>query len=232
MNKDAVYSPSCTFPKGSPSESFLHCPRGASLMLPQISPDVHADIAVRQTTVLKGIGAALPPHLLSQNAVLDHARRMLAPKYPFFEALVPAFENAGVDRRYGVMPLEWFSEDHGWADRGAAYMQGAVAMFIGAATDALDAAGLTAAEVDTIVTVSSTGIATPTLEAQAHKVMGFRRDVRRVPVFGLGCAGGVSGLSIARRLAAADPGSTVLMVGAAVKMRAAVSRTCCGCKPW
>lgn len=181
-------------------------------MLQQLSPDARADSAARQSTVLKGIGTALPPHVLPQDAVLDHARRLLAPRYPFFEKLVPAFENAGVDRRYSVMPLAWFGEDHGWAERGAAYLQGAVAMFIAAATDALQAAGLSADQVDTIVTVSSTGIATPTLEAQAHKVMGFRRDVRRVPVFGLGCAGGVSGLSIARRLAAADPGSTVLMV--------------------
>jgi alkylresorcinol/alkylpyrone synthase len=91
-------------------------------------------------------------------------------------------------------------------------MAGAKAMFIAAATDALQAAGISADQVDTVVTVSSTGIVTPTLEAQAHAEMGFRRDVRRVPVFGLGCAGGVSGLSIARRLAAADPGSSVLMV--------------------
>jgi alkylresorcinol/alkylpyrone synthase len=110
------------------------------------------------------------------------------------------------------MSLDWFATDHGWADRGAAYMAGAKAMFIAAATDALQAAGISADQVDTVVTVSSTGIATPTLEAQAHAEMGFRRDVRRVPVFGLGCAGGVSGLSIARRLAAADPGSSVLMV--------------------
>ncbi|WP_394154149.1 type III polyketide synthase [Loktanella salsilacus] len=164
------------------------------------------------TTVLKGIGTALPPHEMSQSDVLEQARALLAPKYSFFEKLVPAFENAGVDRRYSVMPLDWFAADHGWADRGAAYMTGAKAMFIAAASDALRAAGITADQVDTIVTVSSTGIATPTLEAQAHAELGFRRNVRRVPVFGLGCAGGVSGLSIARRLAAADPGSTVLMV--------------------
>ena len=49
---------------------------------------------------------------------------------------------------------------------------------------------------DTVVTVSSTGIATPSLEARAFSALGFRRDVRRVPVFGLGCAGGVTGLGL------------------------------------
>jgi len=67
-------------------------------------------------------------------------------------------------------------------------------------------------DVDTIVTVSSTGIATPSLEARVAGRMGFRSDVERVPVFGLGCAGGVSGLAIASRLARARPGSTVLLV--------------------
>ena len=60
--------------------------------------------------------------------------------------------------------------------------------------------------------MSSTGIATPSLEARVAGRMGFRADVERVPVFGLGCAGGVSGLAIASRLARARPGSTVLLV--------------------
>jgi alkylresorcinol/alkylpyrone synthase len=60
--------------------------------------------------------------------------------------------------------------------------------------------------------VCSTGIATPSLEARVAHRLGFRPDVARVPVFGLGCAGGVSGLSIASRLAQARPGSNVLLV--------------------
>jgi alkylresorcinol/alkylpyrone synthase len=87
---------------------------------------------------------------------------------------------------------------------------------IDAATRALEAAGCSAREIDTIVTVSSTGIATPSLEARVATQMGFRADVMRVPVFGLGCAGGVSGLSIAWRLALAQPGTRVLMVAVEV----------------
>ena len=167
---------------------------------------------IRQSTYLRGIGTAVPPYILRQTEVTQEARRLLGKRYSSFEKLLPAFENAGVDQRYSVVPLDWFAKDHGWTDRGAAYLKGATALFIDAATRALDDAGLTAADVDTVVTVSSTGIATPTLEAQAFRTMGFRRNLRRVPVFGLGCAGGVTGLSVARRLAAADPGSTVLMV--------------------
>ena len=73
-------------------------------------------------------------------------------------------------------------------------------------------ARLVGSDIDTVVTVCSTGIATPSLEARVAGRMGFRSDVTRVPVFGLGCAGGVSGLSIASRLAQARPGTNVLLV--------------------
>ena len=71
---------------------------------------------------------------------------------------------------------------------------------------------MTARDVDVVVTVSSTGIATPSLEARVATRMGFRADVMRVPVFGLGCAGGVSGLALGARLARAEPGEVVLVV--------------------
>ena len=161
---------------------------------------------------LAGIGTALPPHKLPQAMAQDYARALLGDRYTHFERLAPAFENAGVDMRHLVQPVAWYEQDHGWAERGAAYMETAPRMFIDAAQAALTDAGCSAAEVDVIVTVSSTGIATPTLEAQAFKAMGFRQDVQRVPLFGLGCAGGVTGLSLARRLAASRPDQTVLMV--------------------
>jgi alkylresorcinol/alkylpyrone synthase len=104
----------------------------------------------------------------------------------------------------------------GWPERATAYLEGACELFANAAKRALDAAELDAAQVDTIVTVSSTGIATPSLEARVAGRLGFRPDVERVPVFGLGCAGGVSGLSIASRLACSRPGSNVLLVSVEV----------------
>jgi len=115
------------------------------------------------------------------------------------------FANTGIVKRYGVKPFEWYLTQHGWPERTAAYLEGAERLFIEAATKALRDAGLDAAEIDTVVTVSSTGIATPSLEARVARRLGFRSDVSRVPVFGLGCAGGVSGLSIASQLAEARP---------------------------
>jgi alkylresorcinol/alkylpyrone synthase len=111
-----------------------------------------------------------------------------------------------------VKPFEWYLEPRGWPERTAAFMEGAEALFVEVAGKALANAGLAGADIGTVVTVCSTGIATPSLDARVARRMGFRSDVSRVPVFGLGCAGGASGLSIASRLAQARPGTNVLLV--------------------
>ncbi|CAM3376980.1 type III polyketide synthase [Paracoccus nototheniae] len=161
---------------------------------------------------LLSIATAIPPHLLRQDDILTESRALLQSRFSQFDRLAPAFLNAGIDTRHSVVPLDWFRQPHGWVDRTQAYADGAVRLFCDAAAKALDQAGLRADQVDVIVTVSSTGIVTPTLEALSAKQMGFRPDTMRVPVFGLGCAGGVSGLAIAADLAMARPAAVVLMV--------------------
>jgi alkylresorcinol/alkylpyrone synthase len=161
---------------------------------------------------LHGLSTALPPHCLHQPEVEARAALIFADGYPQFERLSRTFTTSGVERRFCVVPLDWFSQHHGWTERSAAYLRGASALFVQAAYAALQDAGWRAGDVDCVVTVSSTGIVTPTLEAQVFTQMGFRDDIMRVPVFGLGCAGGVSGLSIARTLAAANPDVKVLLV--------------------
>ena len=155
---------------------------------------------------------AVPQYILYQDEVAGAAREMFGKRYSAFDRMAPVFLTAGIRKRHAARPLEWYSEPHGWKERTAAYLEVAHDLFVDAATKALDRAGLMAAEVDIIVTVSSTGIATPSLEARALGAMGFRTDVQRVPVFGLGCAGGVSGFAIAARLARAQPGANVLLV--------------------
>jgi len=161
---------------------------------------------------LLSLACASPPHEFLQAEVGLQARRLFGPKFRDFERLYPVFRNTGIQRRQGVMPIEWYFEDRTWPERTAAYLATAVDLFCDAARGALERAGLTGADVDTVVTVSSTGIATPSLEARAMDRLGLRSDVARVPLFGLGCAGGVTGLSLAGRLAQARPGSVVLMV--------------------
>ena len=158
------------------------------------------------------LARALPPHRFAQDEVFRVFKDTYATKIPRFDRIADIFVNTGIETRYAVQPVDWFQRDQGWPERTRAYTEGATTLWREAAEDALIKAGLEAGDIDTIVTVSSTGIATPSLEAREMFGLGFRGDVRRVPVFGLGCAGGVSGLAIAGRLAKAEPGSNVLLV--------------------
>ncbi|WP_298914670.1 hypothetical protein [uncultured Algimonas sp.] len=161
---------------------------------------------------LHGLSTCVPPHALPQDEVARRAHEILGPRFKGFDRLAPVFETSGVKMRYSVAPFDWFESAGGWTDRNARYMDGAADLYVDAARQALDDAGWRAEQVDILVTVSSTGIATPTLEAQAKSRMGFRDDALRVPLFGLGCAGGVSGLNVARELAHANPSAKVLLV--------------------
>ena len=165
-----------------------------------------------QSVRLLSLATAVPDHIISQSQAAEASARLFADRFKEFRHLARVFDNAGIAKRHAARPLSWFEETHGWQDRMEAYEQVAGALFEETATRALDQAGLTAGEVDCVVTVSSTGITTPSLDARFAGRLGFRADIERVPVFGLGCAAGVSGFGIASRLARSRPGAVVLFV--------------------
>ena len=161
---------------------------------------------------LLALATALPANVIEQSQAAEMARAYFAHRVAGYEAFSRVFTTTGVERRYSVEPLSWFGEKHDWTDRTSAYMSGAGKLFTDVVRKALRAANLDADQIDAVVTVSSTGVATPSLEARMLPKLGFRDDVRRIPIFGLGCAGGVSGVAIAARMAANEPGTTVLLV--------------------
>ena len=161
---------------------------------------------------LLSVATAVPPHIVDQADAKQRAREAFGGKKILFDRLSGVFDNAGIAKRHLVAAVDWYIGDHGWHDRNAVYLAAAERLFVDAATDAIARAGLSADRIDGVVTVSTTGIATPSLDARVADRVGFRDDIRRVPVFGLGCAGGVSGLATAARLASAEPGAHWLIV--------------------
>lgn len=159
---------------------------------------------------LLSLATAVPEIILRQDEAKALARKLFGERAGLFERLAPVFDNAGIAKRHIAKPTAWYEGDHGWKARNDVYLEAAETLYIEAASRALDQAGIKAGEVDGLVTVSTTGIATPSLEARVAGRMGFRADAERLPIFGLGCAGGVGGLAIATRLAAA--GKTILFV--------------------
>ena len=161
---------------------------------------------------IASIATAVPPFLLRQEEVLPAAASHFTGNNPRFERLLPVYLNAQIDTRCSCVPLEWYGQDHGFAERNELYLSNAVDLLAAAACEAVETAGLTLKDIDGLVVVSSTGIATPSLDALVMERLDLRRDIMRLPIFGLGCVGGVLGLARTAALARAEPGRRILFL--------------------
>jgi len=159
---------------------------------------------------LLALATALPPYRYSQEEVRSAAGRLFDRDSADLERLLPVFDHAGIAARHSCVPLEWYMAPHGWTERSRLFREHAVELLERAALDCLDRAGLTRDDIDAVVAVSTTGVVTPSLDALMVERLSLPRRVRRLPIFGLGCAGGVIGLSRAVEAAKAHPGARVL----------------------
>ncbi len=171
----------------------LHHPSKAGISLEQVTAPIGRGLGVE----IVSLATALPRHELDQDAMMARVRDI----FPHLAHLEPVFSNTGIEHRYACKPMDWFVADHGWDTRGAVFAKEALALVEEAALKALDSAGLDAGQIDAIVTVSTTGICVPSLDAMLMNRLAFRQDTERLPIFGLGCAGGVSGLARGAHLA-------------------------------
>jgi alkylresorcinol/alkylpyrone synthase len=161
---------------------------------------------------LVSVATAVPDTRIDQATAAAFARRKFAGRLPDLERLMPLFTHAGIDNRYFAVPQEWFLETHDLAERSARYASEATRLSAVAATEALVRADLGPADVDYIIYVNTTGLATPSIDARLINLLGLRHNVRRTPIWGLGCAGGVGGLSHAYHYALAHPGARILVI--------------------
>jgi alkylresorcinol/alkylpyrone synthase len=150
--------------------------------------------------------------VLDQREAVERAHAIFSDQGTDITRLMPVFENAGICTRYSCVPLDWYAQAHGWKERSALFAENAVALLGSAAEACLERAGVDPGSVDAVVTVTTSGMTAPSLEARLMAIMPLRRDLHRLPIFGLGCAGGVLGLARAAALARAIPGSKVLFL--------------------
>ncbi len=161
---------------------------------------------------LEAVATAVPSHVISQDDAVREAARHWGGAFADTQRLKAIFQNADIHTRRSCVPFTWYLDSHPFAERNDLYVENAVALLEEAAGRCLDEAGLGAEAIDMLVVASTTGIATPSLDALLVERMAFRRDVQRLPIFGLGCAGGVIGMARAAALAQAMPGAKVLFL--------------------
>lgn len=162
------------------------------------------------TPRLLALGTALPRHRISQNEVLAILAKAKGKALP--SRMADILGNTGIEQRHIAMPPEYYFGERSWADRAQVYAEVAADLFQRAAGQALEQAGLTAADIGQIVYVSTTGTMTPSLPSRMIAAMGFAPETRCVPLFGYGCAGGVIGLGVAADLFRAVTDKPVLLV--------------------
>jgi alkylresorcinol/alkylpyrone synthase len=128
------------------------------------------------------------------------------------EAIRGIIDNSQIDQRYSVFPVDYIVQPRPLSQINAEYREKAVELGLAVARQALAQAGMAPFDVDLLITVSCTGVMIPSLDAYLAAEMGFRPDVRRLPITELGCAAGAAGLARAWEYLTAFPGRTALLV--------------------
>lgn len=159
------------------------------------------------------IGTAVPPFVATQNDAKNFAMHLYGEAYKGnLERLISIFENTLIKKRHFCVPVDWFSSAKSFEEKNTLYIENALNLSEQAIQNCLQKAQVSISEVDYLLFVSTTGLATPTIDARLIDRMPFRKTVRRLPLWGLGCAGGAASISWAKTIAGADPKATILIV--------------------
>ena len=144
---------------------------------------------------IAAVGKALPPHYYDQETLLAALRRRWSDRYFNPERLERLHQNVLVGGRHLALPIPEYDGLTTWGKANDAWIR--VAQEVGgeAVLDALRRAGLSTSDVDALIFVTVTGVATPSVDARLMNRLGLPPRVKRMPIFGLGCVAGAAGIA-------------------------------------
>ena len=155
---------------------------------------------------------AFPEHYYSQEKLTDRLVALLGIEPRLAERLRSMHENSAIEGRYLALPLEAYDDLGGFTGANAAWLKAAVPLGEASCKKALAEAGIGADEVDAIFFSTVTGLASPSVDARLVTRLGLRPDVKRIPMFGLGCVAGAAAVSRAADFVAANPNAVALVL--------------------
>jgi alkylresorcinol/alkylpyrone synthase len=155
---------------------------------------------------------ALPPHRYDQPELTDAFADVVLPPGADRRVLERLHEATSVQQRHLALPLEAYATLDGFGAANDAFIRVGCELGERAVRDALDAAGLLPSDVDLIMVTSVTGIAAPSLDARLLPRLGLRADVKRLPVFGLGCVAGAAGIARLHDYLAGHPDAVAVLL--------------------
>ena len=161
---------------------------------------------------IAGVGGAMPEHRFPQEAITAMLKGLWEGELQNPELLERFHSRMGVDYRHLVFPLERYAQFTSWGETNAAWLEAAEELGVRALDEALDHAGMSRDDLNALFVVSITGIASPSLDARLINRMRLRPNIKRTPIFGIGCAGGAMGLSRASDYTLAYPGHTAAIL--------------------
>ncbi|MDA2891363.1 type III polyketide synthase [Mycolicibacterium sp. BiH015] len=149
----------------------------------------------RPETRILAVRSAFPDHRYSQ-AELTAKVAELCGLGPQERVLLEQLHGkAGVEHRHTVLPLGEYESLRSIELANDRYVEEAADLGERALGSALDAAGLTGRDLDLLILTSVTGVAVPSVDAGLIPRLGLRPDIKRLPIFGLGCVAGAAGLA-------------------------------------
>jgi alkylresorcinol/alkylpyrone synthase len=154
------------------------------------------------------VATANPRFRIRQDEVAQLAQTMR----PDLKSMWSVYSHAGVETRYFCEPLDWCLAPHGWVERAESFQRNALDLFEKITLKAVASAGIALQDIDMIVTNTITGLAVPSLDAKLMHRLNLSQRIERLPIFGLGCGGGIGGLARATRLAQSMPNANVLFL--------------------
>nr|WP_245846941.1 type III polyketide synthase [Mycobacterium szulgai] len=162
-----------TFTGGTSTRLAVHTPGAVSRLHPAIA----------------GVAVKFPENRYSQDEAIGALTDFAGPEFRRFAL------SSGVQSRHTALPLSRYSELSGFTEANDAFVGVALDLGEQALLAALDDAKVKPSEVDVIFSTTVTGLAVPTLEARLASRVGLRQDIKRIPLFGLGCVAGAAGVA-------------------------------------